>query len=477
MTAVYLLFHRSGGFYMSAISNLTERDLLVALGLDHVSPQSLEILHSDDGICVHITLNPMEQTCPCCGQKTSRIKGYVTKKITHSIFQPMEGYIIYNARRYVCTFCRTTFYENNPFSYKGTRISVATVYNVLQELKKPTATFTSVASLYNLSPSSVSNIFDRNVSMPRRTLPECICIDETYAFSSDDSNYVCVLLDYKNQKIIDVLPTRRKDDLYRYFGAIPLEEREKVLFVSFDMWKTYRVVAKKFFPNCKCVVDKFHLMQELLRTLHKVRTSIMNDNYRVKEELKKKARELKKDHKSLEPDEQEILIQASHNYYLLKKFSYLLYSNNPKGLDPNREKKYNTVLECYLNLYDIRQLLLSIDPLINDADNAFFTMSNFYKKNTSETAKKELEFIITTFRQSNIPGLQKYSNTLTEWKSEILNSFCVIPGTNRKMTNALIENKNKTIKLIKHSANGYRDWERFRKRVLYCLNSDEGPRQ
>ena len=64
MTAVYLLFHRSGGFYMSAISNLTERDLLVALGLDHVSPQSLEILHSDDGICVHITLNPMEQTCP-----------------------------------------------------------------------------------------------------------------------------------------------------------------------------------------------------------------------------------------------------------------------------------------------------------------------------------------------------------------------------------------------------------------------------
>ena len=42
----------------------------------------------------------------------------------------------------------------------------------------------------------------------------------------------------------------------------------------------------------------------------------------------------------------------------------------------------------------------------------------------------------------------------------------------KKMNNALIENRNKTIKLLKHSSNGYTNWKRFRARVLYTLNDD-----
>ena len=40
------------------------------------------------------------------------------------------------------------------------------------------------------------------------------------------------------------------------------------------------------------------------------------------------------------------------------------------------------------------------------------------------------------------------------------------------MNNALIENRNKSIKLLKHSSNGYTNWDRFRNRVLFCLNED-----
>ena len=35
----------------------------------------------------------------------------------------------------------------------------------------------------------------------------------------------------------------------------------------------------------------------------------------------------------------------------------------------------------------------------------------------------------------------------------------------------IVENRNKTIKLIKHASNGYLNWERFRNRILYTLNS------
>ena len=68
--------------------------------------------------------------------------------------------------------------------------------------------------------------------------------------------------------------------------------------------------------------------------------------------------------------------------------------------------------------------------------------------------------------------MNAFADTLSRWKKEIINSFIVIPALNSKITNALIENRNKSIKLIKHSSNGYQNWDRFRLRCLYCLNSD-----
>lgn len=40
------------------------------------------------------------------------------------------------------------------------------------------------------------------------------------------------------------------------------------------------------------------------------------------------------------------------------------------------------------------------------------------------------------------------------------------------MTNTLIENRNKAIKLLKRNSNGYTNWDRFRNRVLFVLNDD-----
>lgn len=79
-------------------------------------------------------------------------------------------------------------------------------------------------------PTTVINIFDQHVRMSRRPLPSCLAMDEVYAFQSYNSQYVCVLMDYLDKKIIDVLPSRHKDTLMNYFMLIPLEEHEKVKF-------------------------------------------------------------------------------------------------------------------------------------------------------------------------------------------------------------------------------------------------------
>ena len=52
----------------------------------------------------------------------------------------------------------------------------------------------------------------------------------------------------------------------------------------------------------------------------------------------------------------------------------------------------------------------------------------------------------------------------------IINSFDTFD--NRRISNGPVESVNSRIKLIKTSGNGYSNFERFRKRVLYSLNSD-----
>lgn len=37
--------------------------------------------------------------------------------------------------------------EHNPFTVAGSRISLATVYNILEDLRKPNVTFSDVASV------------------------------------------------------------------------------------------------------------------------------------------------------------------------------------------------------------------------------------------------------------------------------------------------------------------------------------------
>ncbi len=66
--------------------------------------------------------------------------------------------------------------------------------------------------------------------------------------------------------------------------------------------------------------------------------------------------------------------------------------------------------------------------------------------------------------------MNDFANTLINWKNEIVNSFLVVNTNGKTISNAIIENRNKSIKTIKRNGNGYTNWDRFRNRVLYSVN-------
>ena len=104
----------------------------------------------------------------------------------------------------------------------------------------------------------------------------------------------------------------------------------------------------------------------------------------------------------------------------------------------------------------------------------------FYQKADINIARDILNEIIRDMQNSSISEMNTFANTIIRWKTEIINSFTVIGErvdkkgnvVKQRINNGIIENRNTSIKLLKHSSNGYLNWSRFRNIVLYCLNYD-----
>ena len=285
------------------------------------------------------------------------------------------------------------------------------MHNILKDLKDFNETFTSVARRYHVSPTSVSTIFDNHVDIGRNPLPEIINFDEVYAFKSEKSKYVCVLLDFKKQIPVDVLPNRKKEYLLNYFQKIPLEERKKVKYACSDMYEVYRDVVHKVFP-CSCMLlDYFHLSQDFHRKMNEVRIKVM---------------------KGYKDD------KASDEYYLLKKFNWLLFKNPEdedkygRLFDVERERKYNSHFKSYMNYYDLKRKLLKINNDLTICYSLKLELVDFYSKSTIDNAQVNLEHLIRSCIDTNIEEMIAFSNNLINWKQEIINSFTIV-GTEYKV--------------------------------------------
>ena len=60
--------------------------------------------------------------------------------------------------------------------------------------------------------------------------------------------------------------------------------------------------------------------------------------------------------------------------------------------------------------------------------------------------------------------MEKCANTMQNWHLGIINSF------SSSLTNGFTEGCNNKIKVLKRNAYGYRNFNRFRKRILHMFN-------
>lgn len=79
-------------------------------------------------------------------------------------------------------------------------------------------------------------------------------------------------------------------------------------------------------------------------------------------------------------------------------------------------------------------------------------------------ARNNLSKWVLLAQNSNLLPFVKCANTMINWSNGILNSF------DTPYTNGFIEGCNNKIKVLKRNAYGYRNFKRFRNRILHIFN-------
>lgn len=418
------------------------------LGLDHMNIDSLTSYESYDStlnnhiIFVHL-IKDDNIVCPLCGTINDHTnKGSKSQLIKYSSALEDNITIKLYRRIYKCNSCNHTFKEHNPFTEVKRQTSIHRDYKILESLKSITSTYTHTAKKFNVSTTYVINLFDKKVDLKRLKLPEIICVDEVYSKRLSYHHYCFIIYSPKERKIVDVLNSRRLEQLDDYFFKIPRIERDAVRYFSIDLYDNYKILAKKYFKNALICADSFHVIKNLSQFFHRLRIRVMKQYSYLKNQ--------------------------NDNYYWLFKSYWKLLTKDRSKLTHKKQKIGRS--KQYMSSYEIIDYMLSIDKELKLAYELLHEYRTFNEIATIDNAGEWFDELVLRFQSSGITEFIPAWKLLKNWREEIINSFTRVDGY--RISNGPMERINRDIKTLFRLSFGTTNFERMRNRIMYSLNSD-----
>ena len=362
-----------------------------------------------DQLHVYIELPRTKHVCPACGAVTDRIHDY-RMQIIRDIPLARDTFLHLRKRRYRCG-CVKRFFEKNPFLPRYYRITSRLVAQIIQEFRKIVPA-TEIGSRFNVSAVTAMryfNCFNQKV----KELPEVLSLDE-FKGNSGGQKYNSIVVDPKNRKVLDILPNRYENDLIKYFSQFP--SKTNVKYFVCDMNPHFRNVANTCFKQATVVADRYHVVRQVFWAVEKVR----------------------KNEQSKLPDR--------HRKYF-KKSRFLLMKPIEKLTDEQMDRL---------------ALMFEMAPRLADAyriKNEFVTV--FHSKSSAEGRQKLIDWLLSV-EVMQMPEFDDCTKAYLNWFQEILNSMDV------PWSNGYIEGCNNKTKVLKRVCFGMRNFNNFRKRILFC---------
>lgn len=386
----------------------------VLLGLEDIRVSKV-ITDDNERITIYLEHMRKPHTCPACANSTDTVHDYRVQTIRDMPILGKSVFLIVRKRRYVCPVCGKRFAESSSFLDRYQRMTKRLQRYIISCFASSRSA-TSIAKECRCSVTTVMRYFGI-VSYPKPQLTSVIAIDE-FKGNAGGHKFQCILSDPANKKLLDILPSRKTEDLYAYFSSFPMEERCRVKYVVMDLSQLFASVVKQCFPNAKIVADKFHVVRLANWAMEAIR----------KEEQKKFAK--------------------TRRIYF-KKSRWILLKRRTKLKDDEMHQLANmlTVSERLRQAYLLKE---EFYDMINSVD----------QKQLIARWKAWQDNVF----KANLASFTKLAETFSRWRKEILSA--VATG----YSNGFIEGCNNRIKVLKRVCYGVRNFERFRNRILYIAN-------
>ena len=311
--------------------------------------------------------------------------------------------------RYRCKDCGSTFsdsYRSINDRYKMT--NRMREYIMQKAFSRP---FAHIADELSIHKVTVRDLFLEAAKQKdaQRVLyaPKILGIDENHL----GGQYRGILTDISNALIIEILPKRTKPELSAFLKTLPGKEHTEC--VTFDMWRPYRDIAKQFFPNAVLVVDKFHVVKELNKSLEAIRVQLRSD-----------------------------LTSAERRDLLHSRWTLL---SNGEDLSLTQRDQLDEVFYKHPQFelpYRLKEEFRHIYLDAGDKEHA----QSLYRDWRNEAVR--------------CAGLEGFVTTIDHWKEEIFNYF------DYPATNAVTESLNRLVDEINNQGRGY-SFDVLRAKVLY----------
>ena len=418
-------------------------DVYILLGLDRKEYIIMKLKKEKGIIEVELMSKKKKVRCPNCNKFTNSVHSRL--KPIRSVYLDSCGEkvnLIINKRRFHCYNCNKIFTEEMNLNTKNGSISNKIKIQMRKDLLDYNMTIDKIAIKNHVSKYIVRKELEEATStIPeyQKNLPKVISFDE---FKADtmEGKYAFILNDPIHKKVLDILPSRKKERLIEYFTHT--ENRRSVEYIISDMYEPYLLVQKVMFPHAKYVVDRFHYTKYIMEGLDKIRI-------RLQKEYGIKSIEYK-------------LLKNKKNVSLLRK-----YSNEIDWWVEQERYRNGHIVKVLPG--DIIRELLKIDDELHRGYQLKELFLDIIKHSTLEDAERQLNEFVELCNKSEIPEMIEAASTINNWLEYIVNSFI-----DERYTNGFTEGTNNKIKVIKRNAFGYKNFSFFRKRILYIFNNKIG---
>ncbi len=377
----------------------------------------------------YLTYTP--SSCPVCGhinEGFDDIIKWAWKKNCKIKLPKIVGFntlLLLDKQRFFCKHCNSTFTASTSIVDSHKQISHSTRTNIILDLMHKGSEL-DIARNNNVSTNSVNRIL-HSISEDKLVkhngyLPYSFGIDEFKATKDTISKMAFIIIDQDKKTIFDIQNSRKSTDINKYFRRYSKRERDKVRFITMDLYKPYYKLMHQLFRNAILIPDRFHIVIQFRNALDKTRIQLCK--------------------------------KSNKNYNKFKKYWKLILKNED---DLNKSDKFYSqhfrkeVSEDYI-----------VNYLINTNETLKFTY-NYYQGllKSLKARDKHAFFSIIHNAPNNLSTYAKKCNhTLLNMEQYLVNAF------NYELSNGIVEGTNNIIKQIKHTAYGYRKFSHLKARVM-----------